>query len=193
MQAFSFTENETTWRALNSAYSEKHRHYHTCEHINACLSHLVKVHQSADHPEEVELALWFHDAVYIPRKSDNELKSAEWAQAFLMENQAKEDVIGRIVNLIMATRHNAPATTSDEALLLDIDLSILGAEPEVYNQFESAIRKEYKWVPWFLYRKKRKEILAGFLGKERIYNTDYFFEKLESQARSNLVDAISRL
>ncbi len=193
MHAFGFSENEATWCELAAAYAEKHRHYHTSEHINACLSHLDKVHQYTDHPEEVELALWFHDSIYIPRKSNNELKSAEWAQAFLNANQAQVDVVRRVYNLIMVTRHNVPASTKDEEVLLDIDLSILGAKPEIYEQFENAIRKEYKWVPWFLYKKKRKEILESFLNRERIYITDYFFEELESQARFNLASAILKL
>lgn len=71
------------YSSLESAYSEPHRHYHTGAHIDDCLEQLDSAPHIANFPEEVELALWFHDAVYKPLSSKNELKSAEWARTFL--------------------------------------------------------------------------------------------------------------
>ncbi len=75
----------------------------------------------------------------------------------------------------------------------DIDLTILGSSERIYAQFEENVRKEYKWVPYFLYKKKRKEILRSFLDRERIYQTKYFNNKLETQAQINLNNAIASL
>ena len=81
----------------------------------------------------------------------------------------------------------------DARLVVDIDLSILGQAEQVYDVFERSVREEYKWVPWFLYRRKRIEILRSFLERESIYGTDRFRQRYESGARSNLDRAIRRL
>ena len=77
--------------------------------------------------------------------------------------------------------------------MVDMDLSILGASVDVYTQFERNVRQEYKRVPYFLYRKKRKEILQSFLAREAIYYTDFFRDKWEKPARRNLRSAIEGL
>ena len=90
----------------------------------------------------------------------------------------------------MATLHTSRCESRDEQLIVDIDLSILGCPEAVYEDFERNVRKEYKWVPGFIYRKKRKEILNSFLDRDRIYVNDFFFEKFEQQARINIQKAL---
>lgn len=193
MKSFGFEQNEATYSELLKAYSEKHRFYHTVLHIESCLRYIDQIKAIAEYPNEIELALWFHDAIYNPHSSNNELKSAKWAIDFLSQNAAAENVLTRVYNLIMVTLHDSPAQSKDEEILVDIDLSILGTPSDVYELFEKAIRKEYKWVPLFMFRKKRKKILLSFLKRNRIYQNKYFYEKLEVQARENLSNAISRL
>ena len=93
----------------------------------------------------------------------------------------------------MATEHNAIPRMNDEQLIVDIDLSILGCAPETYALFELWVRKEYRLVPNFIYRKKRKAILTGFLDRERIYCHQYFYQQLETSARTNIYHAIKQL
>jgi predicted metal-dependent HD superfamily phosphohydrolase len=85
------------------------------------------------------------------------------------------------------------AVDDDARLVVDIDLSILGQDELVYDQFERSVREEYKWVPWFLYRRKRTEILRGFLDRESIYATEPFRQRYETAARTNLERAIRAL
>ncbi len=193
MEAFALPANMDVFDQLINAYSEKHRAYHTLEHIDACLYHLDVVAGHADIPHEIEMALWFHDAVYNPFSSNNEADSASWAQIFLKENHVAGESIERIHTLIMVTQNHANTEDVDTGLMLDIDLSILGAPPEIYDQFEKNIRTEYKRVPWFVFKKKRKEILQSFLANERIYNHPHFSNMLETQARENLSRAIADL
>jgi len=193
MQSCEFADNTETYNALLAAYTHNSRHYHSSIHIDACLRHLDKVRNLTHYANEVELALWFHDAIYVARKSNNELESANWAKAFLVNNSAESEVVERVFNLVMATLHCAPTRTLDELLLVDIDLSILGSAEEIYNAFETAIRLEYKWVPYFLYKKKRIELLQGFLNRERIYTHNYFYDALEVQARMNIKRSITAL
>lgn len=193
MKIFRLKPNEETYLGLVKAYSEKHRHYHTVEHVEATLKHLDCIIDIAEKAEEIELALWFHDAVYKPFSATNEIDSAEWAAGFLFRNNVPQVIIDRIHRLIMATLHTAEFDSQDEFLIADIDLTILGAPEDVYYIYEMAVRKEYRRVPKFLYKKKRKEILQSFLDRDRIYHHQYFYERLEGQARINLGNAILAL
>ena len=166
---------------------------HTAEHVNACLKHLDICEAQVNKQHEVELALWFHDAVYNPLSGKNERKSADWATFFLSENSAESEAIGRVHRLVMVTQHNAPTVTKDESILVDIDLSILGADAATYEIFEQAVRTEYKAVPTFIYRKKRAAVLADFFARPRIYQNEPFTSEREHQAKVNLSNAISNL
>lgn len=182
-----------TYGALLGAHAEKHRAYHTLEHIAACLRHLDDVQHRLKKPEEVEMSLWFHDAIYEPFSATNEEDSAEWAADWLQERGAAKPVIARIADHILDTKSHDTPESVDSQYMLDIDLSILGTPPDIYDEFELNIRREYKRVPGFIFRKKRKAILQGFLNREYIYATEYFREKLEKTARINLVRAVSQL
>ena len=182
-----------TYNELIEAHAQKHRAYHTLDHIAACLRHLDNVRDKLEKPDEVEMALWFHDAVYEPFSSTNEEDSAEWAADWLQERGAAKSVIARIADHILDTKSHDTPVSLDGKFMLDIDLSILGTPPEVYDEFELNIRREYKRVPGFIFRKKRKAILEGFLARGAIFTTEYFHERLETPARINLVRAVSQL
>lgn len=193
MDALQLEGNDSTGQALLSAYGESHRHYHTTRHLEDCLKKLDAAASLAKDAAEIELALWFHDAIYNPMKGGNELASAQWAKRFLKEAGAKSGRQESVYALVMATQHAVPATTEDAKLLIDIDLSILGADDADYDLFEQNVRKEYRWVPYFLYRKKRREILQSFLDRPSIYEKAFFREQFEAKARTNLRRAIVAL
>ena len=190
MNSLGLPESSTVYTQLVSAYREPHRHYHTTRHIEDCFAQLDLLRDQAIRPDEIELALWFHDAVYLPYKSGNEEKSGDWASRFLDDAGASGNLIARIRDLILATRHDAIAVDSDTAILIDVDLSILGADRERYEAFENDVRKEYRWVPRHLYRRERRKILTSFLSRERIFVTDELFVRYEARARGNLDRAI---
>ena len=130
MASFGARESETVYAELFAAYSEPHRHYHTTAHIGDCLAQLDQARETTEAPHEVELALWFHDAIYNPASSKNEAESAKWAKEFLRSVGATEDQQARVSNYIMATKHDAEPDGGDATLVVDIDLSILGREAE---------------------------------------------------------------
>jgi len=178
---------------LSAAYAEPGRAYHTADHIRDCLAQLDTAREQARRPDEVEAALWFHDAVYLPGGSDNEDRSAALAEASLLACDAPAEVAQRIARLILATRHLALSDDPDTQLLCDIDLSILGRAPAVFHEFERRIRLEYDWVPEPIYRTSRCEILAGFLRRRSIYQTEFFRNQYEAPARTNLQGLIQKL
>lgn len=183
----------TCFDDLCAAYGEKHRHYHTADHISAMLRHFDDTVDLAEHPHEVELAIWFHDAVYKPFSSHNELNSARWAETFLLEQGYDPASANRVYRLIMATCHQGDVMVNDEKLIVDIDLTILGSPKPVYEAFERHVRQEYWLVPCFIYRKKRTALLQSFLSRDYIYHLDYFRNKYEQMARENIKNAIEDL
>lgn len=178
---------------LIDCYREPHRRYHTLAHLQACLLQLHPVLDQAEHSGEVELALWFHDAVYRVDRQDNEWQSAQWAQRELAAAGVAADAAERVHALVMATQHAALPATADERLLVDIDLSILGEKPGIFDDYERQIRDEYAWVADALFRQKRVAVLRGFLARTSIFSTVHFRQRLEQQARANLQRSIARL
>ena len=178
---------------LIQAYSSTDRFYHNLTHINSCFSIFDQTKLLAVHPEEVELAIWFHDAIYDTRRNDNEQKSAGWAENIISQSGLNSSVAERVSGLILATRHRTEALETDARLVVDVDLSILGADPEVFWRYEENIRKEYAWVPESLFRLKRAEILRSFLNREYIYYHTQYRGMFEEKARSNLKQAVAKL
>jgi predicted metal-dependent HD superfamily phosphohydrolase len=186
-------EGRELFANLIAAYDEPQRRYHTLQHLHECLSLFETYRALAIEPDEVEVSLWFHDAIYQVRASDNEEKSARWAEDSLRAASVEPERIARIRNHILATRHAVLPEGSDQCLLVDIDLSILGAAPERFDQYEAQVQDEYGWVPRFLFRRKRREILAEFLARKSIYSTPSIRDLLEARARENLARSIALL
>lgn len=176
---------------LLSRYAEPHRAYHTLEHIAECLLHLDEARHLLAQPIEVELAVWFHDAIYDPRRGDNEEQSALLAVSQLRAAEVDEQLAAQVANLIRLTNHARDGLTGDAAVLCDVDLAILGAEPRRFWRYDAAIRREYGWVPEPLYQPERERVLSRFLDRPRIYFTPFFHDKLESQARTNITAVLS--
>lgn len=179
--------------ALLARYDEPHRHYHARAHLEACLGHFDTLAAHAPHPALVEMALWFHDAIYDIGATDNEQRSADWARDALLAAGAAPAVAARVHALVMLTRHDAPPDDDDARVLLDADLSILGARPEVFEAYEQQIRREFAQVPPDAFRARRRRVLQGFLDRPAIYHTPPFRGAREAQARSNLAGSIARL
>lgn len=183
-------DGEDLREALLARYRETQRHYHTLQHLAECLRLFDGVLPLARQPAAVELGLWFHDAIYEVRSSRNEEASADWARDSLRSAGVSADTAACVHALVLATRHTAQPQDADEQLLVDIDLSILGAGRERFDEYERQIRAEYAFVPGFLFNLKRRQILRAFLDRPRIYATDHFHAALEPAARDNLRRAI---
>jgi predicted metal-dependent HD superfamily phosphohydrolase len=176
---------------LLKRYSEPHRQYHNIRHIEECLAEFEQVSSQAEHPVALELAIWFHDAIYDPRRSDNEEQSAILALKCLEQSVFRQKQL--VSDLILATKTHVAKNIPDAPLLLDIDLSILGKPAARFAEYEAGIRAEYSFVPLALYAEKRPAILRNFLSRPKIFTTDSFFNRFEVQARRNLADSIAAL
>ena len=139
------------------------------------------------------MALWLHDIIYSPKASNNEEESARAASFMLERGQAPPEVIKKVSAMILATKSHPEEAAADTALVLDIDLSILGKPPEEYDAYEEAIREEYTWVPQAIFADRRHRILERILQRPQVYLTSLFRERYEAQARANLARTLQRL
>jgi predicted metal-dependent HD superfamily phosphohydrolase len=181
------------YERLTAAYEESQRHYHNQQHIAECLAEFDAARHLAHRPEAIEAAIWYHDAVYKLRASDNEEQSAALARSCLDEAGVSAELSKEIAELITATKTHHAGGDLAAALMIDIDLAIFGQGEERFAEYEKQIREEYAWVPKFIYGPKRAEILEGFLNRERIYGTEYCRAKYEVKARQNLARSINTL
>lgn len=179
--------------SLLTRYAESHRAYHGLAHLEECFVRYDSAAHLARAPGEVQLALWYHDAVYDPHSDRNEADSAALAEAALRGAGAPAVTVDRVRESILATRHGEPPGPGDPALVVDVDLGILAAAPDRFAEYERQIRQEYAWVPEELYRTARRRILEGFLVRPAIYATEWFRERDEPRARENLRQALARL
>jgi predicted metal-dependent HD superfamily phosphohydrolase len=178
---------------LIARYSEPHRFYHTLQHLRECFSVLEPASHLAWHLGEVQLALWFHDAIYDTHAQDNEELSARWAEQSLVAGGGSSDSAAQVRELVLATKHNAVPEGEDAKLLVDVDLSILGAAEARFAEYERQVRQEYGWVPEDAFRQGRARVLASFLDRSSIYSTAWFAARLEEQARKNLSRSLKEL
>lgn len=169
-------------------WREPQRHYHTLTHLTAVLGHIDgPLEQYADAPDLVRLAAWFHDAVYLPERSENEERSARLAERALAEAGLPADATAEVARLVRLTVGHDPAGDDRNGqVLCDADLAILAAPPSAYAAYTAAVREEYHFVPNDAFRSGRAAVLRRLLELPRLFRTPYGREHWEATARYNL-------
>ncbi len=177
---------------LQVIYEHPSRAYHNIEHIRNMLEKLAVPGHLANNPDRIRLVIWFHDIVYDPTRTDNEVKSAEfWIRK--MTPYLLEDPLQWGKMAILATIDHYPNPDPDIQLLLDLDLAELGASWEVFQKNSEHIRQEFIHVPDDLFREGRKAFLNKMLERPRLYGTEHWHNLLEERARANMKRAIKCL
>lgn len=174
---------------LINYYNSPRRFYHNLNHLEKFLQEIEAQRKKINHPQILETAAWFHDAIYDTQSktADSEQQSADFAKRALELLEIKTKIVQQVVDLILGTKtHQGPEDNSDSSLFMDIDLMILGAQPEEYNQYVKAIRQEYARVPEDVFRAKRKALLLALLSKPCLYQNQEMYQKYEAQARENI-------
>jgi len=175
---------------LVAAYGAPGRHYHNLAHVEDCLATLAEVEGLSAHEREVlSEAIWWHDVVYDPTRSDNEELSAELAELHVRADISHE--VGRLIRLTRT--HDVKADDRLGAILISIDLSILGAEPAGYDAYAAAIRQEFIHVSDADYRAGRAAVLRRFAAREVIYPDAGFAARYDRRARDNLARELASL
>ena len=184
--------------SLQERYNADGRAYHNWSHVQALLGH-YEHHSTAMHdPGAVEIALYYHDVIYVPGSTRNERDSAEVMVEEISHCGSPAETSGAETIILATAAHAvpegiAPELAADCALFLDMDLAILGSPPAVFDAFDAAIRQEFSMFPDEFFFPRRKAAMANFLERERIYLTDRFHDIFDGQARTNLTALIQRL
>jgi predicted metal-dependent HD superfamily phosphohydrolase len=175
---------------LVAAYTAPGRHYHNRAHIEDCLDALARVENlSALDREILSAAIWWHDVVYDATRADNEELSARLAEQHVRPDISQE--VGRLIRLTKT--HDVQPDDRLGAILISIDLSILGAEPTRYDAYAAAIRQEFIHVPEGDYRAGRAKVLSQFAGRPVIFPDMAFAARYDRQARVNLARELASL
>lgn len=177
---------------LSARYAEPGRAYHTLAHIEFCLGQFDQARHLSAYPEQVEFALWYHDAVYDSRRLDNEEASARVAAQAAAEIGLGHDFASRVSELILATKHEVMPTDIDARIVVDCDLASLGCSPEEFDRNGAAVRRECDWMSEGEFRRQRDQLFDRFLNRPSIYCTEFFRGRYEQQARRNLERVMKR-
>ncbi|MEO7398213.1 MAG: metal-dependent phosphohydrolase [Ilumatobacteraceae bacterium] len=180
-------------------HAEAHRHYHTAEHVMSVVSHLdalitdtlitdkTGADMTGEHIDRDALiaAALFHDSIYEPRSATNEASSADLADVYLARIGWPATRRHTVAALIRSTARHDGSGRAD-ALLSDADLAVLGADPDEYAEYVSAVRAEHADLPDDLWRAGRADVLRGFIGRPHVYKTATMLARREQQARRNM-------
>ncbi|MFQ6022922.1 MAG: hypothetical protein ACE5NW_09380 [Acidiferrobacterales bacterium] len=180
------------YEELVQRYSEPHRHYHTCNHINHCLKQHDLATDFMDDPDAVEMGLWFHDAIYDPYASDNELRSAKLF-ANLVDDHVPPAFRRSVYDLILVTVHPEQPKRLDEQFMVDIDLSSFGLAWEAFKRDSNAVRAEKPHVSDEQFFRGQVKFLQSLLDRPTFFFTDFFRARYETTARSNITRYIEDL
>ncbi|MYZ10935.1 hypothetical protein GT028_26775 [Streptomyces sp. SID2999] len=179
---------------LIARWEEPQRRYHTLAHLTAVLDRVDALAEYADDPDLVRLAAWFHDAVYLPDRSENEERSARLAERALTEAGVPAAKVAEVARLVRLTVGHDPAEGDRNGqVLCDADLAILASAPAAYAAYTAEIREEYHFVPNDAFHEGRSAVLRQLLDLPRLFHTPYGWEHWEATARWNLAGELEML
>lgn len=176
---------------LLARWSETHRKHHNVAHLHEMLDAIGMLADDGVEfdREAVELAAWFHDAIYEIGRDDNEERSAQLARELLADSPLRDEV----ARLVLATRtHQVDDGDVNAAVLSDADLCVLGAVPDRYRHYAAAVREEYADIPEDVFKPARARVLTELLDGP-LYYTEPGRARWDEAARRNVTDEINEL
>jgi predicted metal-dependent HD superfamily phosphohydrolase len=188
----SDADASAVWAALIESYNEPWRQYHTAEHLCHCLQQLDLASSLMEHPEAVELALWFHDIIIQPDAPNNEEQSAKMFERTAEKHFAR-DLVKKVAVLIHTTVHRDPPQEQNARYLCDIDLSSLALPWEQFLTDSAALRAEHSETADAPFYRAKIRFLSSLLDRPAIFLTEFFRSRHEHAARENIRRYITEL
>ena len=165
------SKSSNWWSRLRDMYGLKPwRHYHTLRHLKEFLQ-IAKSEFDCGVSKELLLSIWFHDAIYDPRSSSNENDSISLFEAFVDECQISNmvDCVSVKHAISLTSDHKSNLSQAGQAdsewvkYFLEMDLAILGAEKDRYQQYMAQIREEYKFLNDTEFNRGRRTFLGNYM------------------------------
>ena len=181
-------------KELLGLWSQEHRYYHDRVHLLSVLEAVDRLSGklSAEELMLLQLAAWFHDAVYQGTAED-EFKSAVLARERL-DSVLSARAVSTVSDLILLTAgHNPKESDRLGRILCDADLEVLARPEPAYQRYAHAIYQEYAHLPRHVLAEGRSRILTALLEKATIYATAAGRDLWESAARSNVSRELEHL
>lgn len=170
---------------LLKLYSDSGRHYHTIGHIEFCLSLFDQVKDQCTLPDAVELAIWFHDAIYNFPLIENEKLSADYFMN-VSEGCMPDELRQNVFHQVIATDHKSRPIDQDQQILVDIDLSGFGRPWDHFVRDGLNIRQELAYQDDDQFYQQQISFIKQLAGRGNFYNTPWFQDQFEKTAQSNL-------
>ncbi|MDW3214247.1 MAG: hypothetical protein R8G01_09640 [Ilumatobacteraceae bacterium] len=192
------------YESVIARHHEAHRHYHDVRHVRWVVRHVGELAAARDGDQVADLgavvvAAFFHDVVYDPTASDNEVASATLAARALAELDWPTARVARVVAMIEGTAHHRVDTVDGEPITLDTavlyaaDLGVLAADPAGYADYVRNVRREYGHVDDADWSAGRTAVLRSFLERRAIYAPELGLDAWERRARANLAAELDTL
>lgn len=196
LQKYTSNKNiiETFYNEIAVNYNSKTRFYHNFTHIKNMIEFALSIKEKIVDFDTFILAIFYHDVIYNSHKSNNEEESTKLAKKHLSSinfNIYKIDIISEMILRSKNHSESKPNDSNELKLFLDIDLLILASPKDIYKQYVSNIKQEYKHVPKIIFNSKRKQILKNIYSEKFIYKTSLFRNKYENLAKNNLLSEIN--
>jgi predicted metal-dependent HD superfamily phosphohydrolase len=197
---------------LVALYSAPGRHYHNLNHINFCLARMeeAKKQDEFKHFKEeqwtaLEIAIWFHDAIYnaeaqMVTPGYSEFESIEFMRycavdyPLAINNPEWYSIQRDAEDLILATAKHGKyiPETELEALMLDIDLASLALPWRQFKDNTDDVVMEYAlFRPYDMIAVGNAKFLKGLIEtNDRIYHTGWGYDAFEKMARWNIAHRV---
>jgi len=180
--------------ALLDRYAEPARRYHDRRHLSEVLAGVRLLGDHATDVVSVQLAAWFHDAVYEFDRTDNEERSARLAEEMLASAAVDPRVIAEVERLVRLTaNHNPSRNDANGAVLCDADLAVLASDRRRYADYVADVRAEFAALDDATFRSGRAGVLRQLLGMPSLFRTPEGRRRWEDAARANIQREVASL
>jgi predicted metal-dependent HD superfamily phosphohydrolase len=196
------------WEALDAGYAEKHRAYHTWDHVAGLLEKLSEFSDLSTRSDIIAVSVFWHEVVYKTQNQDgsprpdyeNVRDSCELFRQYTLLSKPDADAV---YDLIMATANHLHARaekqyyvgfSGDLDLFLDLDLSSLASPWEEFAEDFARIRTEFSWASEVVFCSIQLQILENFAKADvRLYRRAETSKKWRDAARTNLKRCVAEL
>ncbi|MBT8295663.1 MAG: HD domain-containing protein [Gramella sp.] len=166
-----------------------HNYQHTKRVVKSTKELIDNSEINVKEEEPLLLAAWLHDTGYIHTYKGHEEKSVEIAEQFLKDNNATEELIGKVKKYILATKFSNIPNCLEDKIIRDADSSHFGKD--YFEETSEFLRQELEIhnIKNFTNAEWLEENIMVFTEKHQFY-TDYAIKNWKPKKEENLLELI---